>query len=178
MRLSAKIEGVPEVVQGLRQFQKEADKAVKKGVDRTALAVETDAKKKLKSDGHWITGRLGSSIHAETQPNQSFNYSDGKGNSYNGSLEEKIAKDEAIVGTNVHYGPHIEFGTRAHEIKPVNAKMLSWVKDGVRYFAKRVMHPGTKASSFLLYAAVKQEKHLPERITEELNKVISKYSAK
>jgi len=107
--ISATITGGTQLAAGLGRFDKEAAQAIKTAVDQTALAVESDAKKKLKADGHIITGRLFSSIHAETKEGQSFTYTSRGGSSYNGSLGQKIAKDEAIAGTNVEYGPSIEY---------------------------------------------------------------------
>jgi len=54
--------------------------------------------------------------------------------------------DTAVVGTNVHYAPHMEFGTAPHEIAVRNAKVLT---DGKKFFGKRVRHPGTAAQPFL-----------------------------
>jgi hypothetical protein len=137
------VEGVPGLIADMKKVGVEVQKAVKRGVNRTALAIETDAKKKLTSDGHIITGRLRASIHAETKEGQSFNYSDKDGNAFDGSLREQIGEVEAVAGTNVEYAPYIEFGT---------SKIA--------------------ADSYLGYAAVKQDKLLRERVTEEINKVI------
>lgn len=138
------VEGIDQLMQDFRRFGKEADKAVKRGVDRTALAVETDAKEKLKSDGHVRTRRLLQSIHTETKEGSKYYY-EASGESFSGSLNEKIQDDESIVGTNVHYAPYVEFGT----------KYMS-------------------GDSYLGYAAIKQDKKLRERIIEELNKLIKK----
>ena len=131
------VEGVDKLIADFKRFGKEADKAVKRGVDRTALAVETDAKQKLLSDGHVDTRRLLQSIHTETQSNQRFSYKDKNGMSFNGSLNEQMKPDESIAGTNVHYAPYVEFGT---------SKM--------------------SGDSYLGYAAVKQDKKLRDRIIE------------
>jgi HK97 gp10 family phage protein len=142
----ATIEGIHELLKKFSEIPEQADKAIKAGVDRTALAMETDAKNKLKADGHIITGRLRASIHAELKPLKSFSYSDNKGNQFDGSIEEEFDdKLEAIVGTNVFYAPFIEFGTR--------------------HFS---------GDSFLGWASVKQEKLLRQRIEDELNKLIKK----
>lgn len=149
MDVSVKIEGTNEVMTDLRQFGKEGKKAIKKGVDKTAAKVNKDAKLKLRSDGHIITRRLSSSIHVESKQGEQYNYSDDTNKQYNGSLSEKIDDTEAIVGTNVHYAPYIEFGTK--------------------YFS---------GDSYLEYAAIKNEKTLFENLTDELNKLIQKYSGR
>jgi len=145
--ISAKIEGGAQLASGLTAFNKEIDKAIKRGVDRTALVIETGAKKKLKADGHIITGRLFSSIHAETKEGQSFNYKTKSGASFDGSLGQKIAADEAVIGTNVEYAPCIEYGTK-----------------------------NFSGDSFLGYAALQQKEKLKDRIQQEINKVIKKFS--
>jgi len=50
------------------------------------------------------TGRLRASIHAKTRSTDSFNYSNNKGESFDGGLKEKVREGtDAVVGTNVHY---------------------------------------------------------------------------
>jgi phage gpG-like protein len=86
-----------------------------------------------------------------------------------GSLTEAFA----IVEANANYAAFVELGTRAHDIVPRNAKMLSWTTGkrlsgrarsgkaaGQRIFAKRVRHPGTKAQPFLLPGAVEAVKQV------------------
>ena len=144
--ISAKVEGINDVVKGFRLTNEETQKAVKVAIDRTAYAVETDAKKKLKSDKHIITGRLFSSIHAEAKEGQSYDYIDNNGKSFNGSLEEPFdQKNEAIAGTNVVYAPFIEFGTK--------------------YFS---------GDSFLGHAATVQEPKLKKRVEDEIEKAIKR----
>lgn len=46
----------------------------------------------------------------------------------------------------------MEYGTRAHDIRPVNKKALSFVVNGRRVTVKKVMHPGTKATHFMTRA--------------------------
>jgi phage gpG-like protein len=142
MKATATVEGISEFLKRMKVTQENIHKACKKGIDRTALAVESDAKKKLKSDGHIITGRLFSSIHAELKEGQQFDYTDKNGKSFDGSLKTEIDKLEAIAGTNVFYGPFIEFGTK--------------------YFS---------GDSFMGWAALNQSKLLKDRIIKELNKI-------
>lgn len=62
---------------------------------------------------------------------------------------------------NVGYAAAVEFGSRAHVIVPVRAKVLAWggertlggrLRKGSRAtnFARRVRHPGTRAKPFLI----------------------------
>lgn len=141
---SIQVEGIEELKADFRRFGKESDKAIKRAVDQTAEAIETDAKHKLINDSHIITGRLAASIHGEYKNGQRYNYKDNKGNSYDGSLNEKIGNLEAVAGTNVHYAPYIEFGTK--------------------YIT---------GDSYLGHAALKQEKKFKDRVEKELNKLIT-----
>lgn len=141
--LHIEVNGIEELNADFKRFGQRAKDAIKRAVDRTALAVETDAKEKLKSDGHIITGRLRSSIHSELKEGQQFTYRNDKGETFNGALNEKIGELEAVTGTNVHYAPYIEFGTK--------------------YIA---------ADPYMGHAAVKQDKKLKDRVIEEINKII------
>ncbi len=107
MKLTTQIDGAERLGRDIDMTRKDIQRAVKRAVDKTALAVESDAKRKLRDDGHVITARLMSSIHAETQEGK-FSYRDKNGHTFDGSLGEQIAEDEAIAGTNVEYGPKIE----------------------------------------------------------------------
>jgi phage gpG-like protein len=143
MKARATIVGLGDLLRKLKELPEKADLAIKKGVDRTALAIESSAKRKITSDGHIITGRLRASIHAELTEGKSFTYSDNKGNSFEGALEEAFGKLEAVVGTNVFYAPFIEFGTK-----------------------------NFSGDSFLNWAAVKEGALLKDRIEQELMKLL------
>lgn len=60
---------------------------------------------------------------------------------------------ESIARAN--YAAYVEYGTRPHEIRPRNARVLSWKKGGQRIFARRVQHPGTRAQPFMIPGAQK-----------------------
>lgn len=140
--VNIKVEGVDGLLKDFEKYGQEAKKAIKKAVDRTALAIETDAKKKLKADRHIITGNLYASIHREKKTGE--NHGDY-------SLDEPIGEMEAITGTNVVYAARIEFGFKGTDS------------------AGRTYNQGP--SSYLGYAALKQEKLNLERVEEELNKL-------
>lgn len=74
--------------------------------------------------------------------------------------------DFTIVEATAPYAGYVEFGTKAHVIKPRRKSVLSWTEGkrlsgrartgagaGQRFFARRVNHPGTKAQPFLVPAA-------------------------
>ena len=79
-----------------------------------------------------------------------------------GSLSDAFA----IVQAHATYAAFVEFGTKAHDIRPRNKKALAWPttaagrrlsgrarKGADMRFAKRVRHPGTKPQPFLVPGA-------------------------
>jgi len=56
---------------------------------------------------------------------------------------------EKVVGTNVEYAIHIEFGTRPHRITPDDAEVLRFEAGGEEVFAMEVQHPGNDPKPFL-----------------------------
>ena len=56
------------------------------------------------------------------------------------------------VSASAPYALHVEYGTKAHIIRPKNKKALRWASGGGAggwAFAKSVKHPGTTAQPFL-----------------------------
>lgn len=95
----------------VKQYGKKAIEAFKRAMMRTALAIESDAKKRLRgrlgSAKHWVTGRLASSVHTEMKGENTFKAcKDSK--SRDGSLNIPYDDMEGIVGTNVEYAEKIE----------------------------------------------------------------------
>lgn len=65
------------------------------------------------------------------------------------SIKVQISANELRI-LMVDYGMAVEFGTKAHIIKPKNKKALSWTdKSGKKRVAKVVHHPGTKPQPFI-----------------------------
>jgi hypothetical protein len=113
IEISVDQESIKTVEKSLKEYGVHAAKALMDAIYRTALAMETDAKRRLNgqlgSAKHWITGRLASSVHAEVKGKNTFaatKASEGR----DGSFGLPIDDLEALVGTNVVYGPNIEFG--------------------------------------------------------------------
>lgn len=78
-----------------------------------------------------------------------------------------VSPTRAETVATASYAAYVERGTRAHDIRPKNKKVLAWAADGsarlsgavrtggkVR-FAKRVRHPGTKAQPYMVPGAKK-----------------------
>ena len=102
---------IDTVLKGFDQYGVAAAKALMNAIYRTALNIESDAKRRLNgqlgSAKHWITGRLASSVHTEIKGKNSF---EGVKDSEPGDRSFGLRVDdlEALVGTNVSYGPRIE----------------------------------------------------------------------
>ena len=149
--IDCEILGVSGVVSDFKKYGSEAEKAIDIAVKKTGLAVESDAKKRLKgmfgSAKHWISGRLASSIY-----------------------NRKIQNGERIVGTDVKYAPYIEFGTGS-----VVFQNFDFDADARRiasqYKGSGVRKVNIKGDSFMNWAAVNQQNKNVERIKEELNKI-------
>jgi len=96
----------------MKQYGRRAIKAITDGIKRTALAIETDAKRRLNgqlgSAKHWITGRLAASVHTEMEGLNSFD-AVAESKQKDSNLQETVSDMEGIVGTNVEYADKIEF---------------------------------------------------------------------
>jgi HK97 gp10 family phage protein len=92
-----------------------------------ALIVQNDAARRVAVK----TGNLRRSLHTEV-------------------LSSSRSLVRVQVGTDVAYGPFIEFGTRAHVISARPGHALFW--KGAKHPVRRVNHPGTRARPFLLPA--------------------------
>ena len=89
-----------------------------------------------------------------------------------GHLRRGVSTDIRGLGATIHtsnikYAPGVEYGTKAHIIRPKNKKVLYW--KGAKHPVKKVNHPGSKAKPFLI-PAFNQEK---DQFLEKLKEVIS-----
>jgi hypothetical protein len=145
--IGAQIDGVEGLLRDFKGYEKEAEAAINKAIGITALAIETDAKKRLNgmfgSKKHWITGNLAKSIY------------------------NRVVKSmEKIVGTPVEYAPYIEFGTGDMVDIPEGAESVA-----ILFKGKGIKKVNIKGDSFLNWAAVNQQEKLVTRIETELNKI-------
>jgi len=115
-----------ELADDLESMADEVQDAIDGAVQKTALQVERSAKQRAPVD----TGNLRASIQ---------------------TVPDGLA--QRLVGTNVEYAPHVEFGTQPHAITPTDAEG----SDGVD-------HPGTPAQPFLRPAIREHESDLVENI--------------
>jgi len=151
--IGVEIQGVEGLKKDLNAYSKEAQKAIDTAVKQTALAIQTDAKKRL-------NGMLGSNKH---------NIHGGAG--LLGSIYHRIVESmEWVVGTPNFYAPYIEFGTG--DLVFTNFDFDDYTKRVAAQFkGKGIKKVNIRGDSFLNFAAVNQSKKLVERIETELNKI-------
>ena len=146
-------QSVRNLLSDLKGYDREAEKAIEKAVSDTSLAVQTDAKNRLRgmlgSDKHTIHGGAG----------------------LLGSIYNRIVgKMEKIVGSDKHYAPYIEFGTG--DLVFTNFDFDNDAKEmAAQYKGKGIRKVNIRGDSFLNWAAVNQQKKLIDRITNNLNKI-------
>jgi HK97 gp10 family phage protein len=81
-----------------------------------------------------------------------------------GSITHEVKDDHVIIGTNVEYAPHVEYGTRPHTINgPVKIKNVGW-----RYIGT---HPGTRAQPFLRPALDENKRRLNKMFRDVFRRV-------
>lgn len=127
-----------------------------KGVVKLLFDIKLLAQNKLKADKHIVTSRLRNSLYVKTigqkyaqRSNNSESYN-AYGKTYKSDFQVQLKEHEGAIGTNVEYGPAIEFGYGPHVIEVKNARSLGTVKKG--FFGKSVNHPGFAGDSFLYWA--------------------------
>jgi HK97 gp10 family phage protein len=108
---------------GLRRVLGRMSDDVKRAVERTAMDVQNEARRRAPVD----TGRLRSSIVSRAEHS-------GRSVGY-------------VVGSNVNYAAAVEYGTAPHVIKPKYKRALYW--PGAAHPVAQVNHPGTKAQPFM-----------------------------
>ena len=138
----------------MRKLMKLAPESAYKGLVTLLFDIKTLAQQKLKADGHIITSRLRNSLYVKSlryanRPDNSQSYT-AEGKTYKSDFQIDLKDKEGAIGTNVEYGPAIEFGYGPHIIKVKNAKVLGTPKKG--FFGKQVNHPGFAGDSFLYWA--------------------------
>ena len=80
-----------------------------------------------------------------------------------GVYQKSIEYDGAYTITaNAEYSAAIEYGTKTHEITPINKKALAFQSNGETVFAKKVHHPGTQPNPVMRMAARTVQKKIPQ----------------
>ena len=125
---------------------------------RLSNEVEEDVKKVVKNSAF--------NIQENAMSNLTKNKSVATGHLRRGVSTDIKGLEATIHTSNIKYAPHVEYGTKAHIIKPKNKKALYW--KGAKRPVKQVNHPGSKAKPFLI-PAFNQEK---DQFLEKLKEVI------
>lgn len=74
------------------------------------------------------------------------------------SITHEVEERMARIGTNLKYGPHVEFGTKPHEISAKDKQALYW--PGAEHPVRRVQHPGSKEKPYLRPALEQSRKEV------------------
>ena len=79
-----------------------------------------------------------------------------------------------VVWVNAQYGVFVDQGTKPHVILPRIKKVLAFQKDGRWIFAKRVNHPGTKATYFFTKAVEAGQTFGNAEMTSAMERVLNR----
>lgn len=120
-----RVTGVKEAAGKLKALGAEAERVASREIVASALDVQGQAKRLLTSQGAVDTGRLRNSVTVAPTDGELARLSDtatgGDSGSAGGNEADTMVVPgmlEAWVGTNVHYGPAIEFGARGRYARP------------------------------------------------------------
>jgi HK97 gp10 family phage protein len=140
---------------------------MKEALIKSAIFIVNDAKANCKID----TGRLAGSIAYAIEGMPVVMTGQAKASD---AIKPKPGGMYAKIGTNVNYAIDVEYGTKAHEIKPANGGVLVFkTKDGETVFTKKtIKHPGTKRQPFLRPAFFNNIKNIKEIFKKALKKSI------
>lgn len=159
---NASIKGL---LRDLKGYERESLKAISKATDQTALAIESDAKNRLRGNFGANSAPSMPKMNIKTKVQTGHGGAGLLGSIYNKAL----SVIERIVGSDKKYAAYIEFGTG--ELVFTNSDFDNDAKKVAANFRGKKKVKGIRGESFLNWAAVNQEKKHIERIETELNKI-------
>lgn len=160
---NASIQGL---LRDLKGYEKESENAINKAIAQTSLAIQTDAKNRLRE---YLTN-IGEFLTDKKTGKKAASMRGHGGSGLVGSIYNRVVKSmEKIVGSDKHYAPYIEFGTGEKVF--TNYDFDDEAKKVAAQFKGKKKVKGIRGVSFLNWAAVNQEKKHIERIETELNKI-------
>jgi len=111
--ITVKVTGTEKVSANLKRWQVVKKKAIEDVTKETGLRIEADAKREITRRRAVDTGRLRASISTNwTGSGSPFGKTGSQATESDGVGQPSAEKGfTAAVGTNVFYGPYIEFGT-------------------------------------------------------------------
>ena len=123
-----------------------------------------ETSEEIRSDVQKVLVNSGFNIEARAKRNISNNGSVKTGHLRRGISTDIKGLEATIHTSNIKYAPHVEYGTKAHIIRPKNKKALYW--KGAKHPVKQVNHPGSKAKPFLIPAFDKEKDQFLEKLKE------------
>jgi hypothetical protein len=153
MALQVQIQGIEEFKADVAGASAELRKQAKWAMSQSVNVVKNTAQNTV----NYKTGTLRRSIYTDIT-------SDG--------FQGSVVQDSSIAP----YGIDIEYGTRAHEIVPVNKKALFW--KGALNPYKRVMHPGYAGKPFMQPALENNLQAITDYFSTALKNVVLKMAGK
>ena len=129
---------------------------------KTKVEIKTPDFDKWKNAVEELTDKVGEAVelHARaTAPRSEY----GNDNHYMDNINYYRQSDtQGVVIAEMSYSAAIEYGTAAHEIKPVTAQALHFKQNGKDVFYKKVYHKGTKPNPVMRNAAAQTQKEIPQ----------------
>jgi hypothetical protein len=141
--ISVNVTGVDQVRAMLSQIGKQL---ANKALSQTAVQVENYIEQEAAK--HNKTGALVRSIY-----------------------KTRLADGSWEIGHDPRHAPHalfVHWGTKKHDIRPKNKKVLRWASGGVFHFAKVVHHPGNKPDKWLERAAASAPQMFAARVAQQV----------
>lgn len=147
--------GVDKVVKGMKKYDDDVYKGVKDVMRAGGLKVARDAKIPLKKGHGRDTGHLVRSITSDFSP------------------PPTKTRVRVLVGSKLHYAPHVEYGTKPHFPPP--SALAGWTKrhgGGSPYVvARAISRKGTTGIKYLQNAYVLNADRIWKAIRDEVKKV-------
>lgn len=105
---------------------------------------------------------LQTGLRVETIARETAPRSEGEKNAAHYMDRINYYHESRTVIAEQSYSADIEYGTAAHEIKPVTAQALHFKQNGKDVFYKKVYHKGTKPNPVMRNAAAHAQREIPQ----------------
>ena len=125
------IKGDKQLIANLKDFKVDLNAALDKAVMLVAFSVEAEAKKSIKQPSQGKAVKRGTVTHIQSLEGQAPNTDTGRliGSVMTVGIK---GKQTAFVGTNVKYGPILEFTHNRPWLEPAKDKKLSLFSGTIR----------------------------------------------
>ena len=127
------IQNLESLKEALRKAPATTLNEISKAVQKSALTIESNAKREAPVNKQTGGGNLKQNIRTSL-----------------------ITKTRAVVESKASYSGYVEFGTAPHIINVKNKKVLANVRTG-QFFGKIVHHPGTRPNPYMERALEKSQ---------------------